>query len=141
MVGRAKSEIKKRQNAWEAIDAFCACAVAAYKVELTKLENERKGAHTVSNDFVLLYKRETGLDIKIDHGFLIQQANGCQTKAQANAAGSWVTPEETEVIIQYAHECSDRGFPLSHRRLKEHVNKILWGRNVNGFPLGGVGKQ
>lgn len=141
MVGRAKSETKKRQNAREAIDAFRARAVAAYKAELTKPKNKRRGARTVANDFVLLYKRETGLDIKIDHGFLIRQANGCRTKAQANAAGSWLTPEETEVIIQYAHECSDRGFPLSHRRLKEHVDEILQGRNASGFPLGGVGKQ
>jgi hypothetical protein len=110
-------------------------------VELTKPENKWKGTCTVANDIVLLYKRETGLDIKIDHGFLIRQANRCQTKAQANVAGSWLTPEETEVIIQYAHECSDRGFPLSHRRLKEHVDEILWGSNVNGFPLSGVGKQ
>ena len=110
-------------------------------MELTKPEKKRQGARTVAKDFVLLYKRETGLDVKIDHGFLIRQASGCRTKAQANAAGSWLTPEETEVVIQYAHECSDRGFPLSHRRLKEHVDEILHGRNASGFPLGGVGKQ
>jgi hypothetical protein len=104
-------------------------------VELTKPKNKRKGARTVVNDFVLLYKRETGLDIKIDYGFLIRQANGCRTKAQANAAGSWLTPEETEVIIQYAHECSDRGFPFSHRRLKEHVDEIMWGKKCEWIPI------
>ena len=72
MVGRAKSETKKRQIAREAIDTFCARAVAAYKLELTKPEKKRQGARTVAKDFVLLYKRETGLDVKIDHGFLIR---------------------------------------------------------------------
>ena len=141
MVGRPKSETKKRQIAWEAIDIFCARAVAAYKSELTKPEKKWRVACTVAKDFVLLYKRETGLDVKIDHGFLIQQASGCWTKAQANAAGSWLTPEETEVVIQYGHECSDRGFPLSHHRLKEHVDETLHGRNASGFPLGSMGKQ
>ena len=71
MVGRAKSETKKRQIAREAIDTFHARTVAAYKLELTKPEKKRKGVCTVAKDFVLLYKRETGLDVKIDYGFLI----------------------------------------------------------------------
>jgi hypothetical protein len=65
MVGRAKSETKKRQTERQAIDAFRARAVAAYKVELTTPKNKQRGARTVANAFVLLYKRETGLDIMV----------------------------------------------------------------------------
>jgi hypothetical protein len=90
---------------------------------------------------VLHYKRETSFNIKIDHGFLISQANRCQIKAQANAVGSWLTSEKTEVVIQYAHECSDRDFHFSYHRLKEHIDEILCGRNASRFPLGGIRKQ
>lgn len=49
--------------------------------------------------------------------------------------------EEMEVVIDYAIECGDRGFPLSHRHLQEHVNEILQARLGDKFPKGGVGQK
>ena len=46
--------------------------------------------------------------------------------------------EETEVVIDYAIECGDWGFPLSHCHLWEHVNEILQARLGDKFPKGGV---
>jgi hypothetical protein len=48
---------------------------------------------------------------------------------------------ETGIVIKYIGELGNRGFPLSHHRLREHVNKILWTRLGDAFPAGGVCKQ
>jgi hypothetical protein len=37
-----------------------------------------------------------------------------------------VTRAETDIIIEYMTELGNRGFPLSHHRLKEHVQEMLW---------------
>jgi hypothetical protein len=50
------------------------------------------------------------------------------------------SPEE-RVVIDFAVECANCGFPLSHRRLKEHVDKIARARWGDKFPADGVGKQ
>jgi Tc5 transposase DNA-binding domain len=142
MVGRPLSETKKNQITHEAQQAFGARAVKAYKEELEKPEGEKcKGSWTVVHDFVHLYKQETGLDIKIDYNILIWQTKGVRTKAQTNGAKCWLTEGEQGVVIVYIVECGQRGFPLSHCRLKEHVNEILRIRIGNRFSEGGVGKK
>jgi hypothetical protein len=139
MAGRAKSDTKKAQIARDAYEDLKARAIKAYKAELTKANG--KGARTIAQDFVNLYRLETGKDIKLNYNTLIRGANGGRSRAEANAARSWLTEEETEVVIEYIGELGNRGFPLSHRRLKEHVDQILRTRLCNTFPEGGVGKQ
>ncbi|KAJ8595504.1 hypothetical protein M405DRAFT_727901, partial [Rhizopogon salebrosus TDB-379] len=53
----------------------------------------------------------------------------------------WLTQEETERVIEYSIEVAHRGFPLNHRWLKEHVDKILCARLGDSFPKTGVGKN
>ena len=45
------------------------------------------------------------------------------------------------MVINYAIEVASRGFPLSHRRLKEHVDSICHVRLGRNFPTSGVGKN
>ncbi|KAF9027323.1 hypothetical protein BDZ89DRAFT_934562, partial [Hymenopellis radicata] len=45
------------------------------------------------------------------------------------------------VVLAYIIEVGNQGFPLSHRRLKEHVDEILRGRLGHDFPENGVGKK
>jgi hypothetical protein len=59
MAGRAKSDTKKAQIAHEAYERLKARAIKAYIGELAKAKG--KGAHTVAEDFVKLYKLETHL--------------------------------------------------------------------------------
>lgn len=47
--------------------------------------------------------------------------------------------EEEWVLIDFIGEIGNHGFPLSHRRLKEHVDEILRARLGTDFPKGGVG--
>ena len=123
MAGRAKSNTKKEQNAQESYEDLKARAIKAYKAELAKPNG--KGARTVAKDFVNLYKLKTVMNIKLSYCTLIRGADGGRSRAEANAAQSWLTDDKMEVIIKYIGEVGNWGFPLSHCRLKEHVDEIL----------------
>jgi hypothetical protein len=60
---------------------------------------------------------------------------------EAHEEQKWLTSDEEWVVIDFAVECANRGFPLSHRRLKEHVDEIARARWGDKFPTDGVGKQ
>ena len=140
MVGRAKSMTKKKQIAREAHDGIMARAVEAYQAELAKEPlQQHRGARTICSDFQKLYYSETGKQIKLSHVTLIRLAAGGIPKSKSNSQRSWLTDEETNVVIDYIIEMGDRGFPLSHRRLKEHVDEICHARLDNQFPETGVG--
>jgi hypothetical protein len=52
-----------------------------------------------------------------------------------------LSKEKANTVVKYAIECANCNFPLSHERIKEHVNEIAracWG---DAFPEEGVGKQ
>jgi len=139
MAGRPLSDTKKAQNARDAYEDLKARAIEAYKNECTK--PNRKGACTVAQDFVDLYRKETGRTVKLCYNTLIRGAAGGRSQVEANGAKSWLTKEETTVVITYITELGNCGFPLSHQRLKEHVDKILRTRLGDQFPVLGVGKQ
>ena len=44
-------------------------------------------------------------------------------------------------MIEFIAEMADRGFPLSHARLKEHVDSICRARREDTFPVAGVGQN
>ena len=80
-----------------------------------------------------LYWKETGKSVKLCYNTLIHGANGMRSFAEANALKSWLTEEETALIITYIGELGNWGFPLSHHGLKEHVDKILQTHLGNQF--------
>lgn len=139
MVGRAKSDTKKAQIAREAYEDLKAQAIKVYAAERAKPKG--RSARTVAKDFVQLYKRETGKDVKLCYNTLIRGANRRRSRAEANASRSWLSNVETDIVIEYIIELGNRGFPLSHRRLKEHVDEILRKRLDKHFLALGVGKQ
>jgi hypothetical protein len=59
--------------------------------------------------------------------------------AESHAYRAWLTDAETDVVINFIIEMGDRGFPLSHRRLKEHVDMLCRSRLGDAFPEKGVG--
>lgn len=142
MPGRAKSETAKQRARSKAHEDLMLRAVEVYRQELQKPHGlPRRGARTVCRDFEALHVRETGKLIKLSYSTLIRLAEGGQTRAEASAKRSWLTSEEVDAVITYAVELAHRGFPLSHRRLKEHVDKICRTRLGSGFPAEGVGKK
>lgn len=139
MPGQPKSDRKKLLLLRALEEDWKHRAIAAYSEELLKPEGKQKGARTVARDFAAQYKLSTDHDIKLDHNLLIRGAKGGRTRAQANATRSLLTDEERDIVICFICECGDRGFPLSHRRLREHVTEILKAGLGDKFPTSGVG--
>jgi hypothetical protein len=79
--------------------------------------------------------------IEISTSTLQRRVNGGHSRQEGHKHEKWETKEEADIIIEFAIAMADRGFPLSHRRLKEHVDAILRARLGSGFPAEGVGKQ
>ncbi|KAH7904161.1 hypothetical protein BJ138DRAFT_1096028 [Hygrophoropsis aurantiaca] len=140
MPGRAKSAVKKKREAREAHDDLMARAVSAYRFELEKKPGTKhRSARTICNDFEKMNLEATGIFIKLSHATLARHAAGGRTVAEMNAAKSWLTDVEVERVLAYVEEIGNRGFPLSHRRLREHVNEIC--RTRLGMSFTGVGKK
>lgn len=115
-------------------------AITAYRAELNKPEDSRKGSRTICKEVCEDHLKETGKKVRLDHNTLLRRVNGGKSRAASNAEKSWLTPEETETVIKFAEELSERGIPLTHKTLEEHVNFVLTLRlGKKGFC--GVGKN
>lgn len=117
-------------------------AVALYEAEQSKGPREQKmGLRRVCKTIEDEYYTETKRKVVLDHMKLSRWAKGGKSKSQSNAEKGWLLPAEVDKVIEYAVEMANRGFPLSHQRLREHVNEICRARMGARFPEGGVGKQ
>ena len=142
MPGRAKSDVEKHLAAKRIHDAWMAQAVTAYHKEQKKTpKKSRRGLRTICKEFEDLYFSQTGKTIKLCHMTLKRLAEGGKTREKANANRRWLTDSEEDVVIDFISEMADRGFPLSHRRLKEHVDTICKARLGKNFPAKGVGEN
>lgn len=141
MAGRSKSLSKRAQDSREEKEKLIIAAIVEYQLEQEKPEKERKGLRKVCKAIQVRHYLKTGKDIKIDPTTLNRRVNGGLGIIDSNALKAWLNPEEADVIIEYVIEVAARGFPLSHRRLKEHVDEILKARIGEKFPVEGVGKH
>lgn len=143
MVGRAKSEHEKKRIQSASKAALERKAVERYREELQKKEAGEKamGAKAVCNEVMVAYRRETGKIIKLNHCTIINRIKGKPSRAEANALQRWLSPAEEDVVVQFAIESGNRGFPLNALRLKEHVDEILRARLGPDAPERGVGKN
>jgi hypothetical protein len=139
MVGRAKSDVDKANAAKRIYNTLMAQAIDAYKSEQKKPIKSRRGLHTICTEISALHFSETGKVIKLSHMTLKRLVDGGLSREKANEHRSWLLPAEVDVVIDFIIEMAQRGFPLSHRRLKEHVDTICEARLGNEFPESGVG--
>jgi hypothetical protein len=140
MVGHAKSNVDKANTAKKIYNTLMAQAIVAYKAEQKKYPvKSRRGLRTICADISAIHFSETGNVIKLSHMTLKRLADGGLSREKANEARAWLLPAEVDVIIDFIIEMAHRGFPLSHRRLKEHVDMICRARLGNEFPESGVG--
>ncbi|EIW54949.1 uncharacterized protein TRAVEDRAFT_82237, partial [Trametes versicolor FP-101664 SS1] len=79
--------------------------------------------------------------IDLPKSTVIARANGRRSIRAFNAEKRWLTDGEEEVVVEFTIDTALRGFPLSHQRLKEHVDSICKARLGNEFPTGGIGKE
>ncbi|KZP02061.1 hypothetical protein FIBSPDRAFT_713162, partial [Athelia psychrophila] len=87
------------------------------------------------------WKSETGQDVKLSYLTLRSHVQGGKSLSDFNAEKRLLEKEEEEVVIGFSQEMGKRGFPLSHRRLKEHVDEIMRERLGKAYPAEGVGRN
>ncbi|PBK91248.1 hypothetical protein ARMGADRAFT_932858 [Armillaria gallica] len=115
-----------------------ACAVATYQSEQLKDPKERKGLQTICKEIKIDHRKETGHNVTLNHNMLQTLANSERKMGDFNATKSWLIKSEEDVVLQYAAELGERGFPLTHHCLKEHVDEICHVHLGDKFLIGGV---
>ena len=144
MVGRPKSVALKKQLARQTHDDLMEKAVQLYKQELQKplIDTEKKkGLRVICQEVSDAYFERKKIRIHLSHHTLNRLANGGVSISEHNTKKCWLTQEEEDVIVLFAMEMAERGFPLSPRRLREHAEQILRRRMGSLFPENGLGKD
>lgn len=117
-------------------------AVKVYQAELDKLTpGPKKALCRVCTEVSVEWKIKTGHDIKLCHATPANLAKGGIRLSTFNANKGWLLDEEVDIVIEYATNMAACGFPLTHKLLKEHVDKICTAQLGNTFPEEGVGKK
>jgi hypothetical protein len=70
------------------------------------------------------HRRQTGKDVTIAPSTVLRVAKGGQLKSVVNAEKGWLLETEATTVINFVVEMAVRGFPLTHQRLKEHIDHI-----------------
>ncbi|TFK16752.1 hypothetical protein FA15DRAFT_569600, partial [Coprinopsis marcescibilis] len=120
-------------------------AVVLYRQEQARPPSEqknglRKVCDLVKSEYLATIKKPH-LDITLNHNTLRNLINGGTSIQDFNATKCWLTLEEIEEVIDATLEFAAWGQPLSHVRLKEHVDAICRARLGKNFPPGGVGDR
>ena len=138
MVGRAKSSAKKEREWAEEKAELQRIAVARYRQELEEDDGKKRGARKICEEVEIEYKNKTGKSISLNHATIIRHANGGKPIAEFNSEKRLLSKEEEEIVLGFMEETAKRGFPLSHRRLREHTNSIIRARDPS---FQGVGEN
>lgn len=145
MVKHALSEDKKHQNHVKLVQQYMDQAVQLYNAEYAvgpggSILKKPRSYADICRLMVEKCWKENKVSITLTKSALQRHIHGGKSRAQANAKkSSWLTDEEAEVIIRYAINLANQGWPLSTRRLTEHANLILRARIGESFA--GVGKN
>ena len=140
MPRRALSKTKTKQIDSKLLDKYIKIAAERYNHERAT-EKKPRGLRKICEEVEAECFRDTKKEIKLDKMTVSRRAKGRQNIREFNASKGWLTPAERELVIQFTIDTALRGFPLSHRRLKEHVDAICQARLGEAFPPGGVGKR
>ena len=139
MPGRAKSIEDKRRTARQVYDTLMLKAVTAYKKEAKKPAKSRSGLRKICLEIEALHFSETGSVVRLSTSTLLRLVKGGKTCEEALEERAWLNIGESDIVIDFIIEMAHRGFPLSHQRLKEHVDLICRARHGSNFPATGVG--
>ena len=144
MGNKAKSQELKSQIYRKEVDDLKAYASKLYAEEQQRslaAGEKKRSSRQICQDTSDAHFEETGRRIPLSFNTLVRHAKGGVTLTQSNSKKSWLTEEEHEIVVQFAIEMAQRGFPLSPRRLKEHAEAILRHRLGKDFPESGLGRD
>jgi len=144
MVNKVKSQELKNQINRKEVDDLKAYASKTYAEEQQRSlvpGEKKKSSCQICQDASDAHFAATGRRIPLSFNTLVCHAKGGVTLTQSNGNKSWLTEQEHEIIVQFAIEMAQQGFPLSPRWLKEHAEAVLQHRLGKDFPEGGLGRD
>ncbi|KAF8498949.1 hypothetical protein F5888DRAFT_1592165, partial [Russula emetica] len=68
--------------------------------------------------------QQTKKVVKLSSSTLDRHTKGGQSHKEGHRGQRWLNNEENEAVLQDIILNAQRGFPLTHRRIKEHVDEI-----------------
>jgi hypothetical protein len=113
MPGRALSDCQKKMKVCQDVQGRLAKAVDAYRAELLKEPNVRRGLRTIAELHGL------------DHNKLARAVNDKRSIDKANAQKQKVTVAKEHVLVDFILKSADCGFPPTHRAIECYANAIL----------------
>lgn len=142
---RAKSQDEKLVLKRTEIDMLYAKAKKEYQREhpdpSSKRSDSGRGYRAICKAISDAHFAETGHRIDLSSSTLQRHVQGGTIKSIANAKKGWLKEEESTLIVDYAIEMAERGFPLKLKELQCHAEDILQARLGDGFTKSGLGKH
>ncbi len=135
----AKSQLVQAYDDRKERDALVEMATERYAASQADPAG-KKSLRTVCDEVEAEHEKATGRKVKISKTTVSEHYKGRPLKSESAAERSWLNPTEVELVINFALESAERGFPLTPRSLEEHVNTIARARHAD-FPEGGVGEN
>ena len=141
MACRALSQTKVKQSESELIEQYTTVATFRYKHE-QETKKKPRGVQKICREVEAECFHETRKQIKLSKTTFLARFNGRESICDFNAhTKRWLTPSEEDAVVEFTIDTAQRGFPLSHKRLKEHVDAICKAKLGDEFPVSGVGKE
>ncbi|KAF8489167.1 hypothetical protein F5888DRAFT_1622284 [Russula emetica] len=122
MVGRAKTQRQRNKEAADLKETWMQRAIEIYHQEqqLPKPRSQEK----VCRQAEAKCFQQTKKVVKLSSSTLDWRTKGGQSHKEGHRGQRWLNDEENEAVLQDIILNAQRGFPLTHRRIKEHVDEI-----------------
>jgi hypothetical protein len=139
MVGRAKTQRQQNKAAADLKETWMQRAIEIYNQEqrLPKPRSQEKICRQAEAECFQLTRKV----VKLSSSTLDRRAKGGRSHKEGHKGQKWLNNEENEAVLQDIVLNAQRGFPPTHHRIKEHVDKIAHAHHGNTFPETGVGKE
>jgi len=109
------SQTKKQQIYSDLHEKWLVQAMEWYQADVTLQNIKKKSTNASEQAEDECYQKR----IKLSPATLLQPINGGQSVQDFNAEKRWLTADKENKLANHS-------FPLSHKRLKEHVDEICW---------------
>ncbi|KAG9101529.1 hypothetical protein FS749_006099 [Ceratobasidium sp. UAMH 11750] len=128
MVGRAKSLQKRRVQFSDEREQLIQEVLTRYKTRPMRTIGGRtrpKGLRVLCAEVSDEHAAATGRRIHLSHSTLAHRAKGRKSRKAAREAQAHLTKPEAEMVCAFVIDTARKGYPFSHKRLEEHINKLI----------------
>ncbi|KAG8740891.1 hypothetical protein FRC10_003779 [Ceratobasidium sp. 414] len=126
MAGRAKPKLVRSYDLSRRKHELLLSAVKLYTEEQKKpCGQKRQSARKVAQKITDEYKIKTGIQIPICYTTILRIYAGGESLFEFNKSKAWLNQIEEDCVVEFLVHTAARGFPLTHRHLKEIVDSII----------------